>query len=86
MPETDLHQPGLGPLFAPAEAAELAQAAFGLASGYGYRLDSDSLATLARSITEAGPPVHRCVPHDRGCRPGGVRLVTDHRQKAEAER
>ena len=59
MSETDLHQPGLGPLRAAAEAAELAQAVSGLASADGYRLaDRDPLAPLAReiarSMTEAG--------------------------------
>jgi hypothetical protein len=59
MPDTDFHQPGLGPLRAAAEAAELAHAASGLVSAYGYRLaDRDPLAPLARdiarSMTEAG--------------------------------
>ena len=67
MPDTDLHQPDLGPLRAAAEAAELAQAASGLVSADGYRLaDSDPLAPLARdiarSMTEAGLTVHRCAP------------------------
>jgi hypothetical protein len=38
MPETYLHHPSLGSLRAAAEAAELAHAAAGLASAYGYRL------------------------------------------------
>ena len=69
MPETDLHQPDLGPLRAAAEAAELAQAVSGLVSADGYRLaDSDLLAPLARdiarSMTEAGLPLHHCARHD----------------------
>ncbi len=80
MSETDLHQPGLGPLRAAAEAAELAQAVSGLASADGYRLaDRDPLAPLAReiarSMTEAGLTVHRCAAHDPGYRPGGVCLL-----------
>ena len=80
MPETDSHQPGLGPLRAAAETAELAHAASGLASAYGYRLaDRNPPAPLARdiarSMTEAGLTVHRCAPHDLLCRPGGVCLL-----------
>ena len=80
MPETDFHHPGLGPLRAAAEAAKLAQAATGLVSAYGYRLaDCDPLAPLARdiarSMTEAGLPLHRCAPHDPGYRLGGVCLL-----------
>ena len=65
MTDTDFLQPGLGPLRAAAEAAELAQAASGLVSIDGCRLaDSDPLAPLARdiarSMTEAGLPVHHC--------------------------
>ena len=65
MTDTDLHQPGLGPLRAAAEAAELAQAVTGLVSIDGCRLtDSDPLAPLARdiarSLTEAGLTVHFC--------------------------
>jgi hypothetical protein len=91
MPETDLHQPGRSPLHAAAEAAELQQAVSGLASTHGHRLaDRDPLAPPDRdnadSMTEAGLPVHRCTPHDRGCRPGGVRLVTGHRRETEARR
>jgi len=79
MPETYLHHPGLGSLRAAAEAAELAHAASGLASAYGYRLaDRDPLAPLARDIarpmTEAGLTAHRYAPHDPRCRPGGVCL------------
>jgi hypothetical protein len=77
MPETYLHHPGLGPLRAAAETAELAHAASGLASAYGYRLaDRDPLAPLARDIarpmTEAGLTAHRCAPHDPLCRPSGA--------------
>jgi hypothetical protein len=80
MPETDFHQPDLGPLRAAAETAELAHAASGLASAYGYRLaDRDPLAPLARdiacSMTEAALTVHRCAPHDPLCRLGGVCLL-----------
>jgi hypothetical protein len=77
MPDTDLHQPDLGPLRAAAEAAELAQAVSGLVSADGYRLaDSDPLAPLARdiarSMTEAGLPVHHCARHHPLYRLGGV--------------
>jgi hypothetical protein len=63
MTDTDLLQPGLGPLRAAAEAAELAQAASGLVSTDGGRLvGSGALAPLARdiarSMTEAGLPAH----------------------------
>ena len=79
MPETDFHQPGPGPLCAAAEAAELAQAASGLASAYGNRLaDRDPLVPLARgiarSMTEAGLAVHGCAPADPGYRLGRVCL------------
>jgi hypothetical protein len=80
MPETDLHQPDLGPLRAAAEAAELAQAASGLVSAHGYRFAaSDPLAPLAhdiaRSVTEAGLPLHHCASHDPRYRLGGVCLL-----------
>ena len=80
MPDTDLHQPDLGPLRAAAEAAELAQAVSGLVSVDGYRLaDSDPLAPLARdiarSMTEAGLTVHHCARHDPRYRLGGVCLL-----------
>ncbi len=42
MPETDFHQPGLGPLRAAAETAELAHAASGLVSATG---------TASRTVT-----------------------------------
>ncbi len=81
MSETDLDQPGLGPLRAAAEAAELAQVVPGLASADGYRLaDRDPLAPLAReiarSMTEAGLTVHRCAAHDPGYRPLPIADVT----------
>ena len=38
MPDTDLHQPGTGPLRAAADAAELARAASGLVTADGYHL------------------------------------------------
>ena len=50
MPDTDLHQPGTGPLRAAADAAELARAASGLATADGYhllRLDLDRCGTRA---------------------------------------
>ena len=77
MPDTDLHQPGLGRLRAAAEAAELAQAISGLVTADGYRLAvSDPLAPLARAIaralTEAGLPLHRCARHDPRYRLGGL--------------
>ena len=80
MPDTDLHQPDLGPLRAAAEAAELAQAVSGLVSADGYRLaGSDPLAPLARaiarSLTEAGLPLHRCARHDPRYRLGGICLL-----------
>ena len=80
MPETDRHRPDLGPLRAAAEAAEFAQVASGLVSAYGYRLsDRDPLAPLApdiaRSMIEAGLPVHRCAPRDPGYRLGGACLL-----------
>ena len=63
MPDTDLHQPGPGPLRAAADAAELAQAASGLVAATGTASpDSDPLAPLARDIarllTEAA--LRRC--------------------------
>ena len=74
MTNTDFLQPGLGPLRAAAEAAELAQA---MVSIDRCRLaDSDPLAPLARdiarSLIEAGLTVHRCVQHDPLYRLGGV--------------
>jgi len=82
MTDTDLHQPGPGPLRAAAEAAELAQAVTGLVriDGLGCgRADSDPLAPLARdiarSLTEAGLTVHHCAPHDPLYRLGGVCLL-----------
>ena len=80
MPDTDLHQPGLGPLRPAAEAAELAQATSGLVTADGYRLAvSDPLAPLARaiarSLTEAGLPLHRCARHDLRYRLGGICLL-----------
>jgi hypothetical protein len=63
MTDTDPRQPGLGPLRAAAETAELAQTASGLISIDGCRLtDSEPSAPLARdiawSMTEAGLTVH----------------------------
>jgi len=80
MTDTDLLQPGLGPLRATAEAAELAQAASGLVSTDGGRLaDSGALAPLirhiARSMTEAGLPAHHCARHHPLCRLGGACLL-----------
>jgi hypothetical protein len=77
MTDTDLHQPDPGPLRAAAEAAELAQAAYGLVSIDGCRLaDSNMLAPLvrdiARSMTEAGLTMHHCAQHDPLYRLGGV--------------
>ena len=64
MPDTDLHQPVLGPLRVAAEAAELAQAVSGLVSADGYHLSDRPAAPLARdiarSMTEAGLPLHHC--------------------------
>ena len=80
MTDTDFPQPGLGPLRAAAEAAELAQAASGLVSIDGCRLaDTDPLAPLARdiarSVTEAGLTVHHCARHHPLYRLGGVCLL-----------
>ena len=76
MTDTDLRQPDPGPLRAAAEAAELAQAVSGLASIGGCRLaDSDPLAPLARSMTEAGLTVHHCAQHEPPYRLGGVCLL-----------
>ena len=80
MTDSDLLQPGPGPLRAAAEAAELAQAVTGLASIDGRRLaDSDPLAPLARdiarSVTEAGLTVHHCAQYDPLYRVGGVCLL-----------
>ena len=80
MTDTDLRQPGPGPLRAAAGAAEPAQAASGLASTGGCRLaDSDPLAPLARdiarSMTGAGLTVHRCARLEPPYRPGGVCLL-----------
>ncbi len=80
MTDTDFLQPDPGPLRAAAEAAELAQAASGLVSIDGCRLaDSDPLTPLARdiarSMTEAGLPVHHCARHHPRHRLGGVCLL-----------
>ena len=80
MPDTDLHQPALGPLRAAAEAAELAQAVSGLVSIDGCRLaGNDPLAPLARriarSVTEAGLTVHHCPRHHPLHRLGGVCML-----------
>jgi hypothetical protein len=76
MTDTDLRQPDPGPLRAAAEAAELAQAVSGLASIGGCRLaDSDPLAPLARSMTEASLTVHHCAQHEPLYRLGGVCLL-----------
>ena len=72
MTDTDLRQPDTGPLRAAAEAAELAQAAAGLASVDGYRLaDRD----IARSVTEAGLTVHHRARRYPQSRLGGVCLL-----------
>ena len=80
MSDTDFLQPDPGPLRAAAEAAELAQAVSGLVSIDGCRLaDSDPLTPLARdiarSMTEAGLPVHHCARHHPLYRLGGVCLL-----------
>jgi hypothetical protein len=74
MPETDFHHPASGRCAA-AEAEELAHAASGLVSAYGYRLaDRNPFVPLAREMTEADRTVHRCASHDPRSRPGGVGL------------
>jgi hypothetical protein len=80
MSDSDFTKPGLGPLRAVAEAAELTHAVSGLVSANGGRLaGSDPLAPLARSIarsmTEAGLTVHHCAPHDLLYRLGGACLL-----------
>jgi hypothetical protein len=80
MPDTDLHQPDPGPLRAAADAAELAQAVSGLVTDDGYRLaGSDPLAPLARaiarSLTDAGLPLHGCAWHDPRYQLGGICLL-----------
>ena len=80
MTDTDFLQPGLGPLRAAAEAAELAQAVARLVSIDGCRLpDSDPLAQLARdiasSMTEAGQTVHHRALRYPLYRLGGVCLL-----------
>ena len=78
MPDTDLYLPGRGPLRAAAEAAELlAQAVSGLVTADGYRLvGSDPLAdAIARSLTEAGLPLHRCARQDPWYWLGGICLL-----------
>jgi len=77
MTDTDFPRPDLGPLRDAAEAAELAQAASRLVSIGGCRLaDDDPLAPLtrriARSMTEAGLPLHHCPRHHPLYRLGGV--------------
>lgn len=81
MTESDLHQPDLGPLRTAAEAEEFADAVAGLVSVDGCRLaDRDPHAPLARdiarSLTEAGLPLHRCARHDPRYRLGGVCVMT----------
>ena len=80
MPDTDLQLPGRGPLRAAAEAAELAQAVSGMVTADGYSLaGSDPLAPLARaiarSLTEAGLPLHRCARQHPRYRLGGICLL-----------
>ena len=80
MTDTDFPQPGLGPLRAAAEAAEIAQAASGLVSIDGCRLaDNDPLAPLtrriARSVTAAGLTVHHRARRYPLYRPGGARVL-----------
>lgn len=80
MPDTDVHQPDLGPLRAAADTAELARAVSGLVTDDGYCVaGSDPLAPLARaiarSLTEAGLPRHGCAWHDPRYRLGGICLL-----------
>jgi hypothetical protein len=96
MPDTDLHQPVPGPPRAAADAAELAQAAPGLAAADGYRLaDSDPLAPLARDVapllTEAALTIGGTLRAFRyAARPSGSHgacMATSHRgQETEAGR
>jgi hypothetical protein len=77
MSDIDFRQPGLGPLRAAAEAAELSQAVSGLVTAYGCRLaDSAPLACyIGRSMTKAGLTAHHCAPHDPPYRLGGICLL-----------
>ena len=80
MTDTNFPQAGPGPQRVAAEAAELARAVAGLVSIDGCRLaDTDPLAPLARriarSVTEAGLPVHHCPRHHPLCWLGGVCLL-----------
>ncbi len=77
MTDTDFPQPDPGRPRAAAKAAELAQAVSGLFSIDGCRLAGDDpLAPLARgiarSVTEAGLPLHHCPRHHLPYRTGGV--------------
>jgi hypothetical protein len=81
MTDTDPQQPDLSALRATAEAAEFAQATYGLVTADGYYLaGTHPLAPLARdiarSVTEAGLTVHRCVRHEPQFRLGGVCVLT----------
>jgi hypothetical protein len=77
MSDIDFRQPGLGPLRAAAEAAELSQAVSGLVTAYGCRLtNSAPLARyIARSMTEPGLTANHCAPHDPLYRLGGICLL-----------
>lgn len=79
MSHTDLGQPDLAVLRA-AGNAEFAEAEDRLLNSYRYRLGgADPLASLAhdiaRSLTEAGLPLHHCATHDPLYRLGGICLL-----------
>jgi hypothetical protein len=76
----DDQPPGVGPLRALADRAELADAACAVTDGYGQRLPAhDPLAPLAwdvaRSLVEAGFTLHHCAPWHPLRRLGGVCLL-----------
>ena len=72
--------PDLGLMRALAEREELAEAASGLADGYGRPLSADSplaplAADVARALTEAGFTLHHCGQDHPQYRLGGVCLL-----------
>jgi hypothetical protein len=86
MPDTDIHQPDLGPLRAAADAAELAQAVSGLVTADEYhllRLDLDRCGTHTGNQQAMNTAIG-CNLRAFGYPPGpfgsgGAWLVTGHR-------